>query len=81
MILRFTNYRPIFWIDVSLSYSCINSNLKTYCVALRFFPCWINFFIGIDYLLSKFSSDFIPMNSSAADFYLGMSILIRKRHK
>lgn len=68
------NYRPINWFEAALSYSFIHSKFKTYGLALNFSPCWINFFVGSDYMLTKVSSEFIPVKSSAADFYFGISV-------
>lgn len=75
------NYRPINWFEAALSYSFIHSQFKTYGLSLNFSPCWINFFVGSDYMLTKVSSEFIPVNSSAADFYFGLSIPLQRQRK
>lgn len=69
-----TSYRPIKWFEAALSYSFIHSQFQTYGLALNFSPCWINFFVGSDYMLTKVSSEFVPVKSTAADFYLGISV-------
>lgn len=74
-----TNYRPISWFEGTLSYSFIHSQFKTFGLALNFSPCWINFFVGSDYLLGKVNSECIPVNSSAADVYFGISVPLGNR--
>ena len=76
-----TNYRPINWFEAALSYSFIHSQFQTYGLALNFSPCWINFFVGTDYMLTKVSTEYIPLKSRAADFYFGISIPMGRRHK
>lgn len=68
------NYRPINWFEGTLSYSFIHSKFKTFGLALNFSPSWINFFVGSDFMLGKVTSEFIPINSSAADAYIGISV-------
>lgn len=72
------NYRPINWFEGTLSYSFIHSKFKTFGLALNFSPRWINFFIGSDYMLGKVTSEFVPINSSAADAYIGISIPLNR---
>ncbi|MEG1333396.1 MAG: DUF5723 family protein [Bacteroides sp.] len=74
-----TSYRPINWFEAALSYSFIHSQFQTYGLALNFSPCWINFFVGSDYMLTKVSSEFIPVKSTAADFYFGISVPLSRR--
>lgn len=73
------NYRPIDWFEATLSYSFIHSNFKTYGLALNFSPSWINFFIGSDYMFTKVSSEFLPVKSTAADVYVGISVPLHRR--
>lgn len=72
------NYRPINWFEGTLSYSFIHSKFKTFGLALNFSPSWINFFIGSDFMLGKVTSECIPINSSAADAYIGISVPLQR---
>lgn len=68
------NYRPIQWFEAALSYSFIHSKFKTYGLALNFTPSWINFFVGSDYMFTKVTPQFLPVSSTAANLYFGISI-------
>lgn len=68
------NYHPLHWLTASVSYSFIHSDFKTLGMALNFTPSWINFFIGTDYIFTKVTPQFMPINVRAVNAYLGLSI-------
>ncbi|OAV68609.1 hypothetical protein Barb6XT_00914 [Bacteroidales bacterium Barb6XT] len=68
------NFRPVDWFAATLSYSAIHSHFKTYGIALNFSPKGFNFFLGSDYMISKVTPQFIPVNVGGSNLYLGMSI-------
>ncbi|MDR0749117.1 MAG: DUF5723 family protein [Tannerellaceae bacterium] len=75
------NYNPtkIKWLSAAISYSFINTNYRTFGMALHLAPKrGVHFFIASDYLLPKVSSDFLPVNSSTANIQFGLSIPIGK---
>lgn len=74
------NYRPLSWFEATLSYSFIHSKFKTYGFALNFTPSWINFFIGSDYMFTKVTPQFMPVNSNAVNLYMGIGIPLGRRH-
>lgn len=73
------NYRPVDWFAASLSYSFIHSDFKTFGFALNFSPSWINFFIGTDYMLTKVTPQFVPVDAHTANVFFGLSIPLRGR--
>lgn len=68
------NYRPTDWFAATLSYSAIHSNFKTFGWAINLSPAGFNLFLGSDYMLTKVTPQFIPVSSTAANFYLGMAV-------
>jgi hypothetical protein len=68
------NYRPTNWFAASLSYSAIHSNFKTFGLAINFSPKGFNFFLGSDYMLTKVTPQFLPINATAANIHLGMAV-------
>ncbi|MDR3126961.1 MAG: DUF5723 family protein [Tannerellaceae bacterium] len=68
------NYRPINWFAASLSYSAVHSNFKTFGLAINFSPKGFNFFLGSDYMLTKVTPQFLPINATAANIHLGMAV-------
>ena len=73
------NYRPLDWFSASASYSFIHSDFKTFGLALNFSPSWINFFIGTDYMFTKVTPQFMPINSRAVNAYFGLSIPLARK--
>lgn len=73
------NYRPVNWFATSVSYSIVESNFNTFGFALNFSPSWINFFLGTDYVPLKVSTQNIPINLRASNFYFGFAIPLSKQ--
>ena len=66
------NWEPVKWLDGGASFAA-NSFGASMGWVINFHPKAVNFFIGMDHLLCKFSQDGIPLgkNTSVA---LGMNI-------
>lgn len=73
------NFRPVYWFSAALSYSFLYSDFNTFGFALNFSPSWINFYLGSDYMVTRFSKQFIPIAQTAANFYFGMSVPLSKK--
>lgn len=74
------NFRPCNWFAATLSYSCIHSDFQTFGFGLNFSPCWINFFLGSDYMVTKVTPQYVPISSSALNLHFGLAIpLARKK--
>ena len=72
------NFRPINWFSATLSYSIIRSKFDTFGVALNFSPSWINFFVGTDYMFTKITPQWVPVNQRCANLFFGLSIPLKK---
>ncbi|MDP4183938.1 MAG: DUF5723 family protein [Bacteroidota bacterium] len=70
------NFKPISWFSTAFSYSWIQSDFKTFGAALNFSPCWINFFVASDYVLTRVTPQYIPISQKAVNFQVGVSIPI-----
>lgn len=66
------NYEPLSWLDGNVSLAA-NSFTTSIGWMLNFHPKTVNFFIGMDHLLGKFSKEMIPLSSNAS-LSLGLSI-------
>ncbi len=71
---------PVSWFTASVNYVARNyhtisdSAVGTLGFALNFHASWINFFVGTDYLISKFNPQFIPVSNKLLNLYMGLSI-------
>ncbi len=71
------NVRPVSWFTFAASYGFVNQNGLG--LALNFSPSWFNFYVSTDILLSKKSTQFIPINQSAMNLSLGLAVPLGKR--
>ncbi len=69
------NFRPCSWFNAAVngSFSNIRSSMGA---TLNFHPKAVNFFIGTDYILAKFSKQMIPVNAAKFNFAMGLSFNI-----
>lgn len=78
--------RPTRWFTASLNwtlgnYKNIGDNFfNSFGFALNFHPSWVNFFVGADYLMFKFTPQGIPVNQKVFNVNVGLSIPIGKSH-
>lgn len=76
--------RPTSWLTAALSYSFDgkskigDSNWNSLGLALNFHPAWINFFVGTDYMVSRVSTQRIPLGQKVLNYYMGISIPLAK---
>ncbi len=66
------NFRPLKWFNgaVNGSFSNIRSSLGA---TLNFHPKAVNFFIGMDYFLAKYSKQGIPVDAAKVNIGMGLS--------
>ena len=66
------NFRPTGWFNAAIngSFSNVRSSMGA---VLNFHPRAVNFFIGTDYLLAKFSKQIIPVNAAKFNMAMGLS--------
>lgn len=70
------NFRPLSWLHLSTSYSIIDNKANAIGFALNLCPSFINFFIGTDVLLSKKTTEYIPIKQSNMNVTFGLSFPI-----
>lgn len=73
----YANVAPLKWFEAS-----VNVGFSTFGTSwgwmLNFHPAGVNFFVGSDYMISKISPQFIPINNFNSHFTLGMNITFGK---
>lgn len=73
----YANVAPLKWFEAS-----VNVGFSTFGTSwgwiLNFHPAGFNFFVGSDYMISKVSPQFIPINNFNSHFTLGMNITFGK---
>lgn len=69
------NFRPTGWFNAAIngSFSNVRSSMGA---VLNFHPRAVNFFIGTDYIIAKFSKQIIPVNAAKFNFAMGLSFNI-----
>jgi hypothetical protein len=73
------NLKPLRMFNLSGSYSFIHGIQETFGVALGFSPGLINVFVACDYVPTKFSPQFVPLNTLNTNFQIGVSIPLSRR--
>ena len=68
------------WLSGALSYTLDSekSARNVFGVVLCFHPKWINFYLGSDFLTTKYSPQMIPVRQKAMNLYCGLSIPITR---
>lgn len=67
------NVRPVSWFTFAADYQISNVS-NSLGLALNFTPSWFNFYLASDILLCKKSAQFIPINQTAMNLTLGLSV-------
>lgn len=69
------NFRPTGWFNAAIngSFSNVRNSMGA---VLNFHPRAVNFFIGTDYIIAKFSKQIIPVNAAKFNFAMGLSFNI-----
>ena len=69
------NFRPTGWFNAAIngSFSNVRNSMGA---VLNFHPRAVNFFIGTDYIIAKFSKQVIPVNAAKFNFAMGLSFNI-----
>ena len=75
--------RPTSWLTASASYSVVNS-VGVAGFALNLHPALINFFVGMDYIATKYGTAMagaipVPLNQNSVNLSFGLSIPLGKR--
>ena len=71
-VMATANFRPSRWFNAAVNGSWSNVRSSVGAV-LNFHPKAVNFFIGGDYLLAKYSKQFIPVDAAKLNVGLGLS--------
>lgn len=71
-VMATANFRPSRWFNAAVNGSWSNVRSSVGAV-LNFHPKAVNFFIGGDYLLAKYSKQFIPIDAAKLNVGLGLS--------
>ena len=77
-IRGFVNIAPLKWFEASanVGYSTFGTSLGW---MLNFHPAGINFFVGSDYMITKVTPQFIPVNNLNSHVTLGVNLALGKR--
>ena len=74
----YVNVAPVKWFEAS-----VNGGFSTFGASwgwmLNFHPAGVNFFIGSDYMITKVTPQFIPVNKLNAHVNLGLNFALGKR--
>ncbi len=71
-IVATANVKPLSWITVATSYAFVNDSSLG--LAVNFTPSWFNFYIATDFLFSKKSVQYIPINQTNMSVSLGLAV-------
>lgn len=75
------NYQPVGWCSLTGSYSAIDNRGHALGLALNLCPGWINFFIATDALLTKHTTQFVPIRQSMVNVTVGLGVPIGPRSR
>lgn len=77
-IRGFVNIAPLKWFEASanVGYSTFGTSLGW---MLNFHPAGVNFFVGSDYMITKVTPQFIPVNNLNSHITLGVNLALGKR--
>lgn len=73
------NFRPLYWLHLTGSYSLFGSRGDAFGVALNLSPSWINLFIATDVVTARISPQWIPVDRSSINVTFGLGFPIGKR--
>ncbi len=69
------NFRPTSWFNAAVNGSLSNIS-HSMGLTLNFHPRAVNFFIGTDYIIAKYSKQVIPVSAAKFNFAMGLSFNI-----
>jgi len=69
------------WLYTTLSYSLLESDARTFGLALNINPSWINVFIGSDFMFFKVTPQYAPVKNKVANIFMGISIPLGQNRK
>lgn len=74
------NYRPCHWFNMAVTgdFSNVATSFGT---VLNLCPRFINFYVGVDFMLTNVSPQFLPIRSGSPTVSFGLNVPINKRHK
>lgn len=70
-----TNFRPAKWFNAAINGSFSNTGCSMGAV-LNFHPRGVNFFVGTDYIIGKYSKQFVPVSALKLNMAMGLSFNI-----
>lgn len=73
------DFHPLRWFSATGTYQFIDNKAGAVGLALNFSPSWINFYVATDVLLTKKTTQFVPIKQSLMDFTVGLAIPLGRR--
>ncbi len=77
-ITAVASFRPTGWLTANASYSFMESQIGA---AINLHPCWINLFVGMDYIPSSVTTQYLPISESRINMYVGVAIPLASKSK
>ena len=74
----YVNVAPTGWFAASVNYG-YSTHGQCLGWMLNFHPVGINFFIGSDYMMTKVTPQFVPLNDMNSHFTMGLSFAVGKK--
>lgn len=74
----YVNVAPLKWFEATTNI-CFSTFGTSWGWMLNFHPAGVNFFVGSDYMMTKVTPQFIPLNSLNSHFTMGLNFVIGKR--
>lgn len=79
-VMASANFRPASWFNATVNFSASNLG-SSFGALINFCPRGFNFFIGTDYIPTKYTSEGIPLSTAKFNFVLGMAITFNHHKK
>jgi hypothetical protein len=73
------NLKPLRMFNLSGSYSIMHGMQETFGFAVGFIPALFNLYVSCDYVPTKFSPQYIPLNTTNTNIQIGVSFPLGKR--
>lgn len=68
------NLRPFRWFNLTASYSHYHSDMEAFGFAIGFIPLLANIYLGVDYVPTHLTPQYIPYNMPTTNIHIGASI-------
>ncbi|MDD2798931.1 MAG: DUF5723 family protein [Bacteroidales bacterium] len=76
------NLKPMKSFNTAVSYTSSSRGFSSYGAAVSWTPSWfLGFFVATDYMVSKVTPEYIPINSGQANIQFGVNIALAAKRK